>query len=85
MRTRNLYSEIAEGFAALSAARDGNLTLRTMYVSIPAPGKMGVEAGEPECVFAALPFGGPDDGSHYAKTLMEASDLFIGRACPICP
>lgn len=38
MKTRNLYAEIVEGFAALSDARDGNLNLRTVYVSIPGMG-----------------------------------------------
>lgn len=50
MRTRNLYAEIAEGFAALSAAREGSLTLRTMYVLIPELGKVRPKSVESECV-----------------------------------
>ncbi|MFY3433069.1 hypothetical protein ACOTI9_10535 [Achromobacter mucicolens] len=48
MKTRNLYAEIAEGFAALSDARDGNPYLRTGYVSIPGMGEVGPQAVESE-------------------------------------
>ncbi|UDG75856.1 hypothetical protein H4P35_00385 [Achromobacter sp. 77] len=41
MKTRNLYAEIAEGFAALSDARVGNLNLRTVYISIAGQGETG--------------------------------------------
>lgn len=44
MKTRNLYHEIVEGFAALSDARDGNRDLRTVYVSIDGLGEAGPEA-----------------------------------------
>lgn len=38
MKNRNLYAEIAEGFDALSSAREGKRTLRTHKVEInPAP------------------------------------------------
>jgi putative transcriptional regulator len=44
MKKRNLFAEIAEGFDALAAAREGKLTLRTHEVEIkPAP---DVTAGE---------------------------------------
>jgi|GEM_PF-3374819 len=41
MKTRNLYAEIAEGFAALADARDGTLALREIYVSIPELWQIG--------------------------------------------
>lgn len=44
MITRNLYYEIAEGFAALSDARDGNLNLRTVYVSFAGLGETKPQA-----------------------------------------
>lgn len=47
-KTRDLYAEIVEGFAAISEARDGNLTLRTTRVLIPGSGKTGPQVGESE-------------------------------------
>ncbi|MCU6619086.1 hypothetical protein OCO52_21565 [Achromobacter mucicolens] len=54
MKTRNLYAEIAEGFAALSDARSVNLTLSEMYVLMPWSREMGPEARESEFVDGIL-------------------------------
>ncbi|MNL24213.1 hypothetical protein D3C87_1456380 [compost metagenome] len=48
MKMRDLYAEIAEGFDALSHARSGKLTLRTISASLPGPWKTGRKAGEDE-------------------------------------
>ncbi|MDH1181165.1 hypothetical protein N5C72_24075 [Achromobacter mucicolens] len=48
MKTRNLYAEIVEGFAALSDARAGNLDLRTVCVSILGMGQAGFQVVESE-------------------------------------
>lgn len=54
MNTRNLYAEIAEGFAAISDARDGSLTLHTVYVLIPESGNLEPKAGGSETVKGIL-------------------------------